>query len=91
MRPNECGAIVLLDRKWNGKKVIVATPTGRTIPKETLDWLMAHARENSIPLLLRENLMRDGRFVGKKKMGYGPPSFVEEVKNGIGPADIMRL
>lgn len=91
MRPDECGAIVMLDRRWNGRKVIIATPCGKTIPKETLDWLMAYARELRMPLLMGENLMKDGKFVGKKKTGYGPPSFIDEVKNGIGPEDIMRF
>jgi len=69
----------------------MAVPTGPLIPEETMEWLMAYAREHKIPLLFQENLVRDGKYYGFKNRGYGPPAFKEYVKNSIGPEDIMRL
>ena len=91
MKPSECGAIVLLDRNWRGSKVIRAVPAGKKIPNETLEWLMAYARKQSLPLLFSEFIFENGEFKGKRKVGYGPPSFVREVEMGLGPEDIMMF
>jgi hypothetical protein len=91
MRPNECGAIVMLDKKWKGKPIIMATPVGEKIPQSTLDWLMEYARQNATPLLLRENLMAGGKFTGYKRMGYGPPWFIHAVENDILPDDVSMI
>ncbi|MGD2129654.1 MAG: hypothetical protein PVJ33_13410 [Lysobacterales bacterium] len=91
MRPDRCGAIVMTDRKWHGAAVIMATPVGAEIPEETLEWLKAYSRETDIPLLFRENLSRDGKYNGIRKLGYGPRWFVEAVKNTIEPEDVFRI
>lgn len=91
LRPDLSGVIVKLKWKWRGQNVISAIPTGAKIPKETLDWLMAYAREQRIALIFIENLVKEGRFSGWKKTGYGPPAFVEEVKTSININDIVRL
>ena len=91
MRPNECGAIVGLDTKWKGKRLVMATPTGEKIPQPTLDWLMAYSREHSIPLLLKENLLKDGRYIGYKKIGYGPPWFIHAVEHELVPDDVTMF
>jgi len=88
MKPSECGAIVRF-RKWRDGHIIRATPTGATIPGETLDWLMAFAREYSLPLVFSEHLVEDGKFVGLKKTGYGPPPFIEYVETQMMHEDIM--
>ena len=91
MRPDKSGAIVMLDRKWNGWSVIKAVPTGATIPEETLEWLKAYSRENNIPLLFQDNLKKGDSFSGFKNLGYGPPAFLQRVKTAIGPDDIMKI
>jgi len=91
MRPDRCGAILMFDRKWNGWSIVKAVPTGACIPANTLEWLMAFAREKKIPLLFQENLVLDGQYTGIRNRGYGPPAFVEHVKRAIGPEDIMRM
>jgi len=89
MKPSKCGAIVIFSW-WEGKKVINATPTGEKIPSGTLKWLMAFAREHSLPLVFNEYLFRDGKYAGLKRKGYGPPSFIREVDTRIKPEDIMK-
>ena len=91
MKPSECGAIVLLDRPWNGRQVIRAIPTGLKIPAETLEWLMELSRKQFIPLLFNELLLENGVYTGRKDVGYGPKSFILAVQNEIGPQDVMML
>jgi len=90
MKPSECGAIVIFD-EWKRRDVISATPTGQKIPPDTLEWLMSFAREESIPLIFSERLMSEGKYVGIKKIGYGPPSFIHAVETHIWPEDIMTF
>ena len=91
MRPDKSLAIVILDQKWRGHRIISAAPTGAKIPQETLDWLPAYSQERRRPLIFMENLYRDGKYRGWKKTGFGPPSFVELVKSTIGVNDIIRF
>ena len=91
MRPDRCGAIVMTGRKWRRVNVVMVAPTGPEVPEETLEWLKAHARETKMPLMFRENLMRDGAYVGIRQLGYGPRWFVEAVKNLIGPEDVFTI
>jgi hypothetical protein len=90
MKPSRCGAIVLLGRKWHGRDVIRAVPTGKKIPPATLEWLMSYSRKNGVPLLFSEFIFREGKFIAKKRIGYGPPDFVREVKTRIESEDISK-
>jgi len=90
MKPSECGAIVMI-RKLFGRQVIHAAPTGKEIPADTLEWLMVYAREQSLPLTIVERIVEDGKYVGIKRVGYGPPSFIKAVQTQLGPEDIMTF
>jgi hypothetical protein len=79
----------MFDRLWHGRKVIQAVPTGEKMPAETLEWLMALAREKNLPLLFSEHLFEEGSIIGKKKIGYGPPSFINAVKMEPGDEDVF--
>ena len=89
MKPSASGAIVLFDRKWHDRDVIWAIPTGSKIPDDTLEWLMALSREKFLPLLFCEFLFEEGKYLGSKHIGYGPPAFVNAVRTEIGPEDIL--
>jgi len=90
MKPSKCGAIVTLS-KWGGKQVITATPVGQKIPIDTLEWLMAFAREHSLPLMFSEHVFEDGKYLRLIKKCYGPQSFTRKEDTGIRPEDIMRF
>jgi hypothetical protein len=91
LQPNRSLAIIMLDRTWRDDKVIVALPVGAKIPQKTLDWLMTYAQQNRRPLVFLENLYRDGNHIGAKQTGFGPPAFVEHVKNSMGTEDIFHF
>lgn len=91
MKPNICGAVVVLHKKWQKWDVIRVLPTGDRIPAQTLEWVKNYARDNRIPLIFVENVFRDGRWVAVKRTGYGPPDFVHAVKNEIVPTDVLKF
>jgi hypothetical protein len=82
----------MFDRPWNQWDVIKAFPIGEEVPAQTLEWLMDYARTHAIPLIYHSNLMKNGRYTGVQRVGYGPPAFVHAVKTSIDPdTDVFRL
>lgn len=80
MRPNECGAIVYIWYEFRYWVVINAIPVGDRIPKRTLDWLMAYAKEQRRPLMFVEHIRKGKKFVGSRWKGFGPPAFAKEIE-----------
>ena len=91
MRPDKAGVIVLLGRQWRGWPIIDAIPTGPAIPEESVERLKAYAQEARIPLILRDYLQRDDKYIGQRTRGFGPPAFRDTVKYAIGPQDIVKM
>ena len=91
MRPDRCGAIVLPGRRFKGWDVIMATPTGWTIPPDTLEWLMAHAREQSLPLVWIENLHTNGVYTHFSRSGFGPAGFMRAIADPAEPLNIRTI
>lgn len=91
MRPDRAGVIVLLGREWQGWPIIDAIPTGPAIPEESVKWLMDHAQEVRIPLILRDYLQKEDRYIGQRTRGFGPPAFRDTVRFSIGPRDIVKM
>lgn len=80
MRPDKCGAIVLLSVAWHGEKVISAIPVGKAVPAETLEWLKTYAVNHSRPILIYERITDEaGNYTGLRRFGFGPPAFREKV------------
>ena len=91
LKPSECGAILMLDRDWHGRKNIRAVPAGESIPEATIEQLKELALELKLPLIFAERLVENGKFIGQKSMGFGPPSFIQAVKTEVLPQDVMRF
>jgi len=91
MRPDRAGVIVLLGGEWQGWPVIDAIPTGPSIPEESLEWLKNRAQETRTPLILRDYLQKDKRYIGQRTRGFGPPAFCDTVRYSIGPQDIVKM
>ncbi len=79
MRPDQCGAIVLLSMPWQGETVISAIPVGEAIPPRTLDWLQQYAQAHHRPLIFYRREKEDGQFSTLKRFGFGPPAFQQKV------------
>lgn len=91
MKPSVCGAIVIFNRKWHNRTVIRAIPTDKTIPDDTIKWLMAYAQRHKTPLLLSVFVFEGDNYVGEKLAGYGPPSFTHAVNTEIWPDDVLMF
>ena len=91
MRPSESGVIIMLDRPWHKRQVIRAVPTSETIPADTIEWLKAYSRQRLIPLLFLEHLFKDGKYIGRKYLGFGPQSFIRAVEVEVEPEDVMTF
>ncbi|MFC1602828.1 hypothetical protein ACFL3U_04615 [Pseudomonadota bacterium] len=89
MRPDQCGAIVMIGRKFKSWRMILATPTGWTIPQGTLEWIMSYAKKHSIPLVYIENLHKNGVYTHFKRSGYGPLNFVQSIQDSTEPLDTL--
>ncbi len=79
MRPDQCGAIVLLSLPWQGELVISAVPVGKEIPQKTLEWLQAYARKHQRPLIFYSRVIENGEYKKLKQTGYGPAAFRQKV------------
>ena len=80
MKPTRCGAVILLNRTWNDQKINYLMPIGERVPPATLEWMITFSRKLAMPMIYFENILKDGKFVGRKKYGYGPAAFVEAVR-----------
>jgi hypothetical protein len=85
LKPDRCGAIAIVGRKWQGWKVIRIIPTGETVPEATLERFKALARDTNTPLFIVSFGKRDGEWIQKRELGraYGPPRFVEAVRAAL--------
>ena len=88
LRPDQCGAIVMLDRNWHGWQTIRAMPVGENIPEPTLDWLKQYAQQSGRPLIFSAIRRTESSLERTPETGFGPPAFVEAVRLSITPADI---
>jgi len=79
MRPDQCGAIVLLSMPWHGDHVVSAIPVGKSIPQKTLEWLKAYASKHRRPLIFYERIVEGDGYSGLKRFGFGPPEFRQRV------------
>jgi len=91
MRPDQCGAIIDLDKKWKDDPMITATPTGEEIPAETLEWLMAYAQQHSLPLVYCKFVMSGGKLEATERLIYGPLWFMQTAANELRPEDVTRM
>ena len=76
MRPDRCGAIVMLGPDWYEWKVLRAVPAGWTIPEHTLQRIKRFAEFRKLALIYHEFEQKDGVLVRTHKVGFGPPEFV---------------
>ena len=84
MRPDRCGAIVLSGRNWRDWEVVRATPVGRVIPADTLEWLREHTAALGMPLIFLEREMQGETYVpGGRQLAFGPPDFAAVVQEVV--------
>ena len=75
MRPDRCGAIVILGQDWNEWKVIRAVPAGWVIPEHTLQRIKHFAVATKMALIYHEFEHEGDVLTCTHKVGFGPPDF----------------
>ena len=80
MRPDKCGAIILLDRDWYSWKVVRAVPTGEVVPADTHQYLLDYAKARQLPFSFIERTIIDGQYRERGEKAMGPPKFTAELK-----------
>ena len=86
-RPDQSGAICIVDRDWQQWKVLRAIPVGANIPPESHEWLLQYAKDRQIPYIYLERRMEGGRQVHLTEQALGPVQFAEDVKKAPGLND----
>lgn len=84
MRPDQCGAIVILGQDWRHWQVIRAVPVGGQIPESTLRRIKGFAMAQKMALIYHEHEyeheyeqgLGDGSIRRTHRIGFGPPDFV---------------
>ena len=83
MRPDRCGAIVILGQDWRHWKVIRAVPAGWTIPDATLKRIKHFAVSNKMALIYHEFKHQGGVLTQTDRLGFGPPDFIEAFQQAM--------
>jgi hypothetical protein len=91
MRPDQCKAIVLLDRmRWRDQPVTIAVAAGAQIPERTLNWLKQHAQLYNRPLLWEEYEEVAGQFTGRKRIAtHGTAELGHEMLERHGRGELL--
>lgn len=83
MRPDRCGAIVILGQDLRHWKVIRAVPVGWTIPDQTLQKIKRYALSQKMALIYHEFEHENGVLTQTHRIGFGPPDFVAAFREAM--------
>ena len=81
MRPDQCGVIVKWKQPWKRWLVMYAIPVGESVPQPMLERLMVLAKRARMPMIIIRNEFENGSCINHYETGFGPPDFLEAVKN----------
>ena len=90
-KPSECGVIIRLNYRWKGIKVISAVATSENFPPQILEYLSAYARKTSTPLIWAEDYADKDHIGNRKGQGFGPPDFINAVKDHLKVDDFLEM
>ena len=83
MRPDQCGAIVVLGQDLGRWRVIRAVAVGWTIPPPTLQRLKRFALSAKMCLIYHEFEHENGVLSQTHRIGFGPPDFVAAFREAM--------
>ena len=91
-KPNQCGAIVLTDRKQAGWDVWRVVPVGRSVPEATLEKIRTLAGETQQPLVWSERLENFAEAPwSTTTFACGPEAFLTDTKWDFSEDDVWDL
>ncbi len=83
MRPDQCGAIVILGQDWRHWPAIRAVPVGWVIPEQTLRRIKAFTVSQKMILIYHEHDQADGVLTQTHQVGFGPPDFMAAFREAM--------
>lgn len=83
MRPDRCGAIVILGQDWRQWPAIRAVPVGWAIPEQTLRRIKAFTMAQKMVLIYHEHEHEAGRLRQTQQVGFGPPGFMAAFREAM--------
>lgn len=90
MRPDQCGAIVILGQNWKKWRVVRVVPAGWFIPDATLARIKNFSRSRDMPLIYHQFEQEKGVHVLTHRMCFGPPDFVTAFRDALEKEDAGR-
>lgn len=83
MRPDRCGAIVILGQDWRHWKVVRAVPVGWAIPNATLRRIKSFVIAQKMALIYHQFEHENGQLTQTHRIGFGPPDFDAAFRNAM--------
>jgi hypothetical protein len=83
MRPDQCGAIVILGQDFRHWPTIRAVPVGWQIPEPTLRRIKGFAVANKMALVYQEHEHEGQALVQTHQVAFGPPDFVAAFREAM--------
>jgi len=83
MRPDQCGAIVILGQDWRQWPAIRAVPVGWVIPEHTLRRIKAFTVAQKVVLIYHEHEHVNGVLRQTHQVGFGPPDFMAAFRQAM--------
>lgn len=92
MRPDQCGAIVILGQNWQRWSAVRAVPVGWVIPEATLRRIKAFTVSQKMVLIYHEHDQANGKLQRTHQVGFGPPEFMAAFRQAMlqGGAEEMQ-
>jgi hypothetical protein len=92
MRPDRCGAIVILGQDWRQWPAIRAVPVGWEIPQHTLHRIKGFTVAQKMVLIYHHHEQLDGVLTQTHKVAFGPPDFMAAFREAMvkGGAEEMQ-
>jgi len=92
MRPDQCGAIVILGQDWQRWSAVRAVPVGWVIPEATLRRIKAFTVSQKMVLIYHEHEHANGKLQRTHQVGFGPPEFMAAFRQAMlhGGAEEMQ-
>ncbi len=83
MRPDQCGAIVILDQDFRRWATIRAVPVGWQIPDQTLRRIKSFAVAQKVALIYHEHEQDGDKRTLTHQVAFGPPDFMAAFREAM--------
>ncbi len=91
MRPDRCGAILILGQDFRHWPTLRAVPVGWQIPQQTLQRIKGFAMAQKMALIFHEHEHAGDSLTQTQQVAFGPPDFVDAFREAMQKAGAKEL